>query len=145
MAQTKWENVTLQPNETIIMTLSPSYRMPGLAWGLLALVTLPTVIGPLVVVAVAALPYWMSKQNRYAVTNQRLLARVGAFNKRMINVPLARVTDVEVQRPFMCAFIGNGAVLVNTSGGAGKEFQLGGLHNPDEFHDKIQALLHPAS
>lgn len=143
MAETieRWETFKLLPSETVVAVVTASFRWTGLGYLVLAVATAVTVFAIPVVALMAYYSYWSLKQNRYAITNQRILGRTGLFNKRSINLLLSRVSEIETRRPLMCNFFGNGSVVINTVGGLGKQVVLGGQHDPDTLQDTIQSVL----
>jgi membrane protein YdbS with pleckstrin-like domain len=142
MAVEKWNNIKLQPGETIVAEFKPSLRNPligWVAWGLLALLFLPGLL--VVIIPAAVIHVLIYRQNSWALTNQRLLARLGWLNKRSVMIGLERVQDTEVIRPFMSGLFGTGQVLVSTAGGANKELRIWAQDDPDKVSDYIESEL----
>jgi len=131
----EWNNVRLQPDEEVLYEYRASFASDGIVWAIASIFTLGL-----------ALPFalvfqWARKQNRWAVTDRRLLSRLGVFNKRSLVVNFTRVTDIEVKRPLLAQLFGNGRVLVNTAGSAQAEFIVYGQKNPDRVGDDIRDAM----
>ncbi len=131
----RWNNVPLKEGEEVVYTYTPSFLFLGIAWAIITIVTQG-----------AALPfwlfhYWAYKQNRWAVTNHRVIARTGVFSKKTVSVPAEKITDVTVIRPFLSGIFQTGKVLINTAGSGRRELQIFGQGDPDKVHEEITSTL----
>ncbi len=132
MSQSRWYGVPLRDGEEVLHEYTPSYLWPGVGFVLFSVVTLG--IGFLFM----PIHYWAYKQNRWAVTNQRVIARLGVFSKKTISVPKEKITDVTVVRPFMSQVFHSGQVLINTAGSSSRELKIFGQPDPDLVHAQIE-------
>ena len=134
-ATKKWNNIRLQEEENVIKEYHPGLRMLHFSMLILLLPTFGLVLLAWPVMA------WMRQQDRWAVTNKRVLARLGVFNKRAFTINLEKITDIEVQRPFLAGALQTGRVLINTAGTSAKELTIYRQGDPDAVSDDIREAM----
>ena len=127
----RWNGVTLEPDERIVLQVTRSAF-----WMVFFLVALTLSI-PLLWPTVPIV-WWAIKQNRYAVTDKRVMVREGVFSKQAMQVRLEQITDVSVRRPFLCSILHHGSVMVATAGGPTKEVTIPWQPNPDRVADALR-------
>jgi uncharacterized membrane protein YdbT with pleckstrin-like domain len=104
----------------------PSWRMLGAAG--------------LVITALLAFGYWLQlSSSEFAVTNKRVIVKLGILQRRTVELMLNRIEGVQVEQSLK-ERIGNfGTVIVNGTGGTRETFN--NIADPLEFRRQIQAQL----
>jgi uncharacterized membrane protein YdbT with pleckstrin-like domain len=82
---------------------APFLIVPALAWGL-----------------GVALNYWTSE---FAVTNRRILAKVGLIQRRSLEVNLSKVESIEVNQSILGRILNYGTIVVRGTGGTREPFK----------------------
>lgn len=113
--------------------LIPSGARPA---GQLAVALLGVVLG----IWWAALPYLRWRTTTYTLTNRRLITRAGIFNKTGKDVPLNRINEVSSQRSLLDRIFGCGTLNIQTAAEAGTVV-LSDVPDVEHVHDEINALL----
>lgn len=145
----RWNGVTLEPDEKLLLAFheNPAYNthtgflvaailaILGIWWSWLWFVSAFFVVFALV-------NYVIRKESKYAITNKRVMARVGVFNKTATQIRRERITDVTVKRPFMNNTLEIGEVHINTAGHSGKALVIRFLPDPDAVADLLRADVH---
>jgi membrane protein YdbS with pleckstrin-like domain len=143
----RWKGVILDDDEYVLRVLYTSFLSQLLVWmssiallvGVSQLI-LPWRFGAILGLSVSSgmlVHWWYTRRFAWAATNRRVISRLGFLNKTGSSVSYTRVTDVDVHRPFMCWFFGNGKVLVNTAAGSGDDLTIYGQADPET----IEALI----
>lgn len=114
-------------------SLLPAMRYAG--WGLLVLALIVVIMG-------------MVRRNatEMAVTNRRVVIKVGLMARKTIEMLLGKVETVEVTEPLMGRMLGYGSILIIGTGGTSEPFHK--LARPEEFRSRVQQQiekLQPAS
>ncbi len=71
-----------------------------------------------------------------AVTNKRVIIKVGFITKRTIELFLSKVESVEVEQPLSGRMLGFGSIVVRGTGGTNEPFSY--VANPLEFRRQVQ-------
>lgn len=124
----------LMDGEVIVDVVFPSALWPVLFWWWTGPVLF--LLGPFV--------RWVVHQRIWLITNQRVVAREGLFNKVRIDIPLGKITDVYTKRPLLVQVFQNGVVSVNTAGGPGRELTMTRLPRPEAVADVIRGVARQA-
>jgi uncharacterized membrane protein YdbT with pleckstrin-like domain len=145
----------LLPNETVLYRARRhrSLYAPAILFGVLALVAMVIAIGQppfwwaaLVLGVIAALLFlgsWMrSASSEFAVTDKRVIIKVGWLRRRTLETMLAKVEGVGVDQTLWGRLLGFGTIVVTGTGGTKEEFDL--IANPLEFRRQIQAAISAA-
>jgi uncharacterized membrane protein YdbT with pleckstrin-like domain len=74
-----------------------------------------------------------------AVTNKRVIARVGVFTRRTVDLLLSRVESVGVQESVMGRMLGYGTVVLRGTGGTPESFDT--IASPLEFRTQVQQQI----
>jgi uncharacterized membrane protein YdbT with pleckstrin-like domain len=74
-----------------------------------------------------------------AVTNKRVIARVGVFTRRTVDLLLSRVESVGVQESVMGRMLGYGTVVIRGTGGTPESFDT--IASPLEFRTQVQQQI----
>ena len=73
-----------------------------------------------------------------AVTNKRVIGKVGVFNTSTLDAPLNKIQNVSVTQPFFGKIFNFGTVKINTAAG---EYLYEGVSSPDTFKGTILAQI----
>jgi uncharacterized membrane protein YdbT with pleckstrin-like domain len=87
----------------------------------------------LVIITVAAV-----KRNatEIAVTNRRVIIKMGAMNRRSLEIMLPKVESIGINEPFMGRMLGYGTVVIHGTGGTPEAFDK--IAHPSEFRKHVQ-------
>jgi membrane protein YdbS with pleckstrin-like domain len=95
----------------------------------------------LAVIAVLSLvPPWVdSLSSEFAVTNKRVLIKVGLIRRHSLELLLTKVEGIGVDQTLMGRILGYGTITVTGTGGTRESFQR--ISRPLEFRRQVQASL----
>ena len=138
----------LLPNEQIV------YRAK-LHWSIYALPLLVLLIAILVALGgggwiaggvlgaiglVLLLPPWIrSISSEFAITNKRVLIKLGLIRRHSLELLLQRVEGIGVDQGILGRILGYGTITVSGVGGTKEAFRM--ISNPLEFRRQVQASL----
>lgn len=71
-----------------------------------------------------------------AVTNKRVIAKMGLVDRRTIEILLSRIESVAVEEPALGRLLGYGTVVVRGTGGTPEVFEK--IYHPLEFREQVQ-------
>jgi uncharacterized membrane protein YdbT with pleckstrin-like domain len=77
--------------------------------------------------------------SEYALTNQRILVKVGFIQRRSFETLLQRITSIEVSQSILARILGYGTIIIYGTGIASEIFR--NVNNPIEFRKKIQQQI----
>jgi uncharacterized membrane protein YdbT with pleckstrin-like domain len=98
----------------------------GLAIGVIGLVLL--------------VPPWIkSTSSEFAITNKRVLIKVGLIRRHSLELLLQKVEGIGVDQGILGRILGYGTITVSGVGGTKEPFQM--ISNPLEFRRQVQASL----
>jgi uncharacterized membrane protein YdbT with pleckstrin-like domain len=84
------------------------------------------------------LPPWIrSWSSEYAVTNKRVLIKVGLIRRHSLELLLQKVEGIGVDQTFTGRILGYGTITVSGTGGTREAFRL--ISDPLEFRRQVQA------
>ena len=97
-----------------------------------------------VVLAVIALvlfvPPWIrSASSEFAITNKRVLIKVGLIRRHSLELLLSKVEGIGVDQGVLGRILGYGTITVSGVGGTKEAFRM--ISNPLEFRRQVQANL----
>lgn len=96
-------------------------------------------VGISVVVLISGfLDYLRWTVEQYVITDRRVIQVRGLLSRRIIDTPLEKITDVEIQQPFIGRLLNFGTVTFTTAAGEGGVHSLDRITAPLAFQ---QALL----
>jgi uncharacterized membrane protein YdbT with pleckstrin-like domain len=137
----------LLPNEQVTYRASLHwiiYLLPVIV--LLAGVALALVIGGVAGVVVGAIglllmiPPWIkSSSSEFAITNKRVVIKVGLIRRHSLELLLQKVEGIGVDQGIIGRILGYGTITVSGVGGTKEAFQR--ISNPLEFRRQVQASL----
>jgi uncharacterized membrane protein YdbT with pleckstrin-like domain len=154
----------LIPGETVVYTtrlhwivligpiaLGLLFGLPGLA--LLARAVAGTndksdastlmVVGGLILLVVGGVFFGVGLLKRnateMAVTDRRVIVKVGVANRRTIELLLSKVESINVEESMMGRILGYGTVIVHGTGGTPEPFDI--VAHPIEFRKQVQQQI----
>jgi uncharacterized membrane protein YdbT with pleckstrin-like domain len=77
--------------------------------------------------------------SEFAVTNKRVVIKVGFIQRRTLETLLTKVEGIEVQQGFLARVLNFGTLIVTGTGGTREEFQ--NIAAPLEFRRQVQAQV----
>jgi uncharacterized membrane protein YdbT with pleckstrin-like domain len=99
---------------------------------------------PLVLIPIAFAPaYFRRRSSEFAVTSKRVIAKVGVFQTRSVELLLGKVEGIAVNQGVWGKLFGYGEVVITGSGGTKEEFA--GIQAPLDFRQAVQAATDASS
>jgi len=87
--------------------------------------------------AALAGPYLQRRCSEFAVTNKRVIIKLGVWSTRSIELLLSKIEAIAVTQSLMGRMLGYGEIVVTGSGGTKEDFA--GIQAPLEFRQAVQA------
>jgi uncharacterized membrane protein YdbT with pleckstrin-like domain len=121
------------------------YALPALVFAIAIIVALSGggwIAGiPLAIVGlVLLLPPWIrSSSSEFAITNKRVLIKVGLVRRHSLELLLQKVEGIGVDQGILGRILGFGTITVSGVGGTKEAFPM--ISNPLEFRRQVQASL----
>ena len=85
--------------------------------------------------------YYLKRANNYAFSDKRVLIHMGWLSTKLISIDYDKITDIEVQEPFLDKlFFGTGNLFINTAGTTLREVILKDIESPYEIKKKLDEL-----
>jgi len=84
-------------------------------------------------------PWIRSFSSEFAVTNKRVLIKVGLIRRHSIELLLQKVEGIGVDQGLLGRILGYGTITVSGVGGTKEAFRM--ISNPLEFRRQVQASL----
>ena len=89
---------------------------------------------------VLLLPPWIrSSSSEFAITNKRVLIKLGLIRRHSLELLLQRVEGIGVDQGILGRILGYGTITVSGVGGTKEAFRM--ISNPLEFRRQVQASL----
>ena len=86
------------------------------------------------------LPPWIrSASSEFAITNKRVLIKVGLIRRHSLELLLQKVEGIGVDQGILGRILGYGTITVSGVGGTKEAFRM--ISNPLEFRRQVQANL----
>jgi uncharacterized membrane protein YdbT with pleckstrin-like domain len=86
------------------------------------------------------LPPWIkATSSEFAITNKRVLIKVGLIRRHSLELLLQKVEGIGVDQGVLGRVLGYGTITVSGVGGTKETFQM--ISNPLEFRRQVQASL----
>jgi uncharacterized membrane protein YdbT with pleckstrin-like domain len=93
---------------------------------------------PPILIPIALLPAWVRRRSsEFAVTNKRVIAKVGVMQTRSVELLLGKVEGIAVNQGLSGKIFGFGEVVITGSGGTKEDFA--GIQAPLDFRQAVQA------
>jgi len=91
---------------------------------------------------VLLVPPWIrSTSSEFAITNKRVLIKVGLIRRHSLELLLQKVEGIGVDQGVLGRILGYGTITVSGVGGTKEAFPM--ISNPLEFRRQVQASLSP--
>ena len=136
-----WQGVELEPDERIVKEFTESSKIPVLMglgfWPILAWL-FSSWAWLLFAVPGMIFAAWWTSERKYCITDKRIMARVGIFNKEATQIRLDRISNVSVERPFYNQAREDGIVRITTAGGPQRELVIPRLPDPDAIANLLR-------
>jgi len=101
--------------------------------------TKPLVMLPLMLIAIALFPAYLQRvSSEFAVTNKRVIMKVGVLTTRSYELLLSKVEGIAVNQPLFGKLFGYGSIVVTGSGGTQEPFA--DIQGPLEFRHAVQSV-----
>lgn len=110
--------------------------------------TVVTAAVAIVVVARLAKLAWhvaVLRAHRYRISNQRIVLETGALSKRIDEIDMRTVEDIEFQQRFLERLLGIGEIAVVATDKQMARFRLLGIENPRQLRELIRAQAFAAT
>jgi uncharacterized membrane protein YdbT with pleckstrin-like domain len=80
----------------------------------------------------------VSKTSEFAVTNKRVIIKIGVIKRNTLELLLNKVESIKVDQGIAGRILGYGTIVVIGTGGTNEPFM--GIAHPLEFRKRVQAL-----
>ena len=117
---------------TVVVLLPIAWFLANGAWSNFAWI--PLALGLLVLVAT----FIKRQSSDFAVTNKRVMMKVGVFSTRSVELLLNKIEAIAVNQSFMGRVFGYGDIVVTGSGGTRESFSR--IQGPLEFRRAVQSV-----
>jgi len=77
--------------------------------------------------------------NEFAITNQRVIIKVGFISRRIFEINIDKIESIYVNQNLWGRIFGYGTVVITGSGGTKDYFH--NISNPLEFRNRVQEIL----
>jgi uncharacterized membrane protein YdbT with pleckstrin-like domain len=120
----------------VIFTWPLLFSLAALAALLLGLKVTAAVL--LVVAVIIGLPKYVAfATSEFAVTNKRLIVKVGVLRRRIVELQLSKVEAIAVDQSLLGRIFGYGDIVVTGTGGTKEPFSA--ISGPLKFRRAVQA------
>jgi uncharacterized membrane protein YdbT with pleckstrin-like domain len=116
-----------------VLFLGGAVTAAVLGQGLLALI--PAAFG----VGAFVWAHLVRRSSEFAVTNKRVVIKVGIVQRRTLETMLGKVEGIGVDQTFLGRLVGRGTLVVTGTGGTREEFHS--IADPLEFRRQVQAQV----
>jgi len=117
---------------TIIVLVPIAWLLANGTWNTFAWI--PLAIGLLILLVA----FIKRQSSDFAVTNKRVMMKVGVFSTRSVELLLNKIEGIAVDQSFMGRILGYGDIVVTGSGGARESFSH--IQGPLEFRRAVQSV-----
>jgi uncharacterized membrane protein YdbT with pleckstrin-like domain len=122
---------------TIPALVSLLVLLPVSIWALSSERRIVAAIALLIAVVWIGAAYLYRRTSEFAVTNKRVVMKVGVLSTRSVELLLSKVEGIAVTQSLLGRMLGYGEIVVSGSGGT-KEF-FAGIQSPLRFRQAVQA------
>lgn len=91
-------------------------------------------------VLIIAYIYFSVKTIELAITDKRVISKFGVISRKTIELSLNKIESVQVKQSVLGRILGYGSVII--SGAGNTQAPIPGINNPNEFKNKLNALIH---
>jgi uncharacterized membrane protein YdbT with pleckstrin-like domain len=120
----------------LLIGAAPTMGEQGGNSGTLAAVGVVLLVVAAVVMAAA---FWKRSKTEMAVTNRRVLVKVGMVARRSVEIMLAKIESISVDQSLAGRMFGFGTIVVRGTGGTPEPFAT--IANPLEFRRRVQEQI----
>lgn len=120
---------------TVVVLLPIAWFLANGTWSNFAWI--PLAVGLLVLLAT----FIKRQSSDFAVTNKRVMMKVGVFSTRSIELLLNKIEAIAVNQSFMGRIFGYGDIVATGSGGTREAFSR--IQGPLEFRRAVQSVTDP--
>ena len=106
-------------------------------WALSADKTVPAIIAGVIVLIVLFVPWIQRHSSEFAVTNKRVIIKLGVLTTRSTELLLPKIEGIAVQQSLSGRMFGFGEIVVTGSGGTQETFD--NIQSPLDFRQAVQA------
>lgn len=117
---------------TVVVLLPIAWYLANGTWRTFA--WMPVALGLLVLLVA----FIKRQSSDFAVTNKRVMMKVGVFSTRSVELLLNKIEAIAVNQSFMGRLFGYGDIVVTGSGGTREAFSH--IRGPLEFRRAVQSL-----
>ena len=117
---------------TVFVLLPAAWLLAGGSWSNFAWI--PLAVGLLILLAA----FIKRQSSDFAVTNKRVLMKVGVFRTRSIELLLSKIEAISVDQSVMGRIFGYGEIVVTGSGGTKEPFSH--IQSPLAFRRAVQSV-----
>ncbi len=110
--------------------LAANSTHPALAW-----------IPPIIAALSWVHPWLERRSSEFAVTNRRVIIKLGFFSTRSVELLLPKIEGIAVTQSLPGRMLGFGEIVVTGSGGTQERFD--NIQRPLEFRQAVQAATQP--
>lgn len=120
------------------------YALPAFVFAVAILVAVAggwiAAIAIAIVGFILVLPPWIkSSSSEFAITNKRVLIKVGLIRRHSLELLLQKVEGIGVDQGILARILGYGTITISGVGGTKEAFRV--ISNPLEFRRQVQASL----
>ena len=119
-------------------------------WPVIWLILSFVIIAATMVVSAATIPfllfivsaifaYLQYTTNEYAITNKRVIVKVGLIRRHSLEILLSKIEGISVNQGIFGRMLGYGSIVVNGTGGSREPFRS--IAQPLEFRMKAQSII----
>lgn len=121
----------------VIVLLPSAWLLVSSAWSSYAWI-------PIALAVLILLPTFIKRQSSdFAVTNKRVMMKVGVFNTRSIELLLGKVEAIAVEQSLLGRIFDYGDIVITGSGGTKESFAY--IQAPLAFRRAVQAVTDPSA
>ena len=95
-------------------------------------------LGIPVIVFAVIIKYYLVRTKHYKLTDQRMVAEWGVFNRETEEIELYRVKDWKIEKPFFLRLANRGHVLIISTDSTAPVFSLEGVTDPDHVRELLR-------
>jgi uncharacterized membrane protein YdbT with pleckstrin-like domain len=117
---------------TVVVLLPIAWVLDNETWRRFAWI--PLALGLLVLLAT----FIKRQSSDFAVTNKRVMMKVGVFSTRSVELLLSKIEAIAVNQSFIGRIFGYGDIVVTGSGGTREAFS--NIQGPLEFRRAVQSV-----
>lgn len=126
----------------IIFTLPGLFAVAAVAGAVVAFINHLPIVGGVLLLAGAIPLLWVTieyRSSEFAVTDKRVIVKVGWIQRRTLETMLGKVEGVGVDQSVTGRVLGYGTITVTGTGGTKEQFA--NIANPLEFRRQVQAQI----